>query len=350
MSLNKQTCPIWDEPPHLRDILIAGQIRGTNRSGGEFLLKRDGAALLQDLTERQKVNLSYWIYDYNFQHQMINTYGNKEKLNWVNDLLELDEAWVVDHRDCTPSALDRMLTWLQELIRCDNAGEEITRELQMAAGGCRNSQDLDELVRHSMQQGWTGSLDPNFPSSRTDTINLAGRLYVEERTRKLGQERQGFVARWFDCSMDPMHKEGIAPAIRDAGYKSRQINDEGFTGGVVDEILAEIRKSKFVVADFTSCGKCTACKKCKHIGARGGVYFEAGFALGLGKTVFLTCHKDRAEAVHFDVNHLNRIEWETPEELREKLKNSIEAVLGHGPLSSSNGDQEVVGSHSSLAA
>ena len=148
--------------------------------------------------------------------------------------------------------------------------------------------------------------------------------------------------RLYDC--------GIKPAIEAAGYEPRLINDRGFTGGVVDQVLAEIRKSKFVVADFTSCGRCTACEKCKHIGTRGGVYFEAGFAFGLGKTVFPTCRKDRTQAVHFDVNHLNRIEWETPEDLREDLKNSIEAVLGHGPRSSSNGDQEDVGSNPSLAA
>ena len=78
--------------------------------------------------------------------------------------------------------------------------------------------------------------------------------------------------------------------------------------------------------------ECTACEKCRHIGVRGGVYFEAGFALGLGKTVFLTCHEDRAKGVHFDIDHLNRIEWKRPEDLRENLKNSIEAVLGHGPI------------------
>ena len=58
------------------------------------------------------------------------------------------------------------------------------------------------------------------------------------------------------------------------------------------------------MADFTSCGECIACDKCEHIGARGGVYFEAGFALGLGKTVFLTCREDRTKAVHFDIDHL----------------------------------------------
>lgn len=106
---------------------------------------------------------------------------------------------------------------------------------------------------------------------------------------------------------------------------------------MVDEIQAEIRKSKFEVADLKSCWKITACKEYWYIGVCGGVNFEVGFALGLGKTVFFTCHKDRAEAVHFDVNHLNSIEWEDPEDLREKLKNCILVALDLGPHDPLNG-------------
>ena len=51
--------------------------------------------------------------------------------------------------------------------------------------------------------------------------------------------------------------------------------------------------------------------------------------------MFLTCRKDRTEAVHFDIGHLNRLERETPEDLRTKLKNRIEAVLGARPMPSS---------------
>jgi hypothetical protein len=40
---------------------------------------------------------------------------------------------------------------------------------------------------------------------------------------------------------------------------------------VDDEIIAEIRRSRFLVADFT----------CEPGKVRGGVYFEAGFAMGL---------------------------------------------------------------------
>ncbi len=41
-----------------------------------------------------------------------------------------------------PSASDRMLTLLRELIRSDDAGEEPSGDLQMAAGGCRDDKDL----------------------------------------------------------------------------------------------------------------------------------------------------------------------------------------------------------------
>ncbi len=154
----------------------------------------------------------------------------------------------------------------------------------------------------------------------------------DHRDRVLDQESQGFVAMWFADCMDKVYKEGIEPAIRAAGYNPRRIDNKEFTGPVVDEILAEIRKSKFVVADFTGCEKCTACEKCKHIGAPGGVYWEAGFAHGLDIPVFLTCHKDRGDAIHFNIDHIKRLHWDTPEDLCKQLKNSIEAVLGPGPL------------------
>ena len=116
---------------------------------------------------------------------------------------------------------------------------------------------------------------------------------------------------------------GIKPAIVDAGYEPVRIDRQEFLGKIDDEIVAEIRKSRFVVADFTTTRKS---------GARGGVYYEAGFAHGLDIPAILTCHQDCMNDVHFDTNHFNHLVWATPEDMRTKLKNRIEAVLGHGPL------------------
>jgi nucleoside 2-deoxyribosyltransferase len=57
-----------------------------------------------------------------------------------------------------------------------------------------------------------------------------------------------------------------------------QIDNVEHVNDINDEIIGQIRRSRFVVCDLT--------------GYRGGVYFEAGFAYGLGLDVIYTCRKD----------------------------------------------------------
>ena len=133
---------------------------------------------------------------------------------------------------------------------------------------------------------------------------------------------QAFVAMWFDSSMDDAYYQGIEPAIREAGYKALRIDQKQHNNKIDDEIIAEIRRSKFLVADFTQ----------GEDGARGGVYYEAGFAHGLGLKVIFTCWKEAIEKVHFDTNHYNHVLWATPEDLHKGVKDRILAEFGQGPL------------------
>jgi len=89
-------------------------------------------------------------------------------------------------------------------------------------------------------------------------------------------------------------------------------------GGKIDDfIIASIRKSALLVADFT--------------GTRTGVFFEAGLGMGLGIPVVWTCREDyRSELEkHFDTRQYNHLLWENPPDLCQKLKNRIEATV-HG--------------------
>ncbi|PLX40675.1 MAG: hypothetical protein C0605_06140 [Hyphomicrobiales bacterium] len=131
---------------------------------------------------------------------------------------------------------------------------------------------------------------------------------------------QGFVAMWFDSSMAEVYEKGIEPAIRDSGYKPIRIDKMEHANNIDDEIIAGIRRSRFVVADFTS----EPDKPC------GGVYFEAGFALGLNIPVIWSCRANMIDKVHFDTRQYNHITWETPEELRDKLNKRISAIIGDG--------------------
>jgi nucleoside 2-deoxyribosyltransferase len=129
---------------------------------------------------------------------------------------------------------------------------------------------------------------------------------------------KAFVAMWFNAEVENAFPDAIKPAIENCGYRAIKIDMEEFNEGIVDQVIAEINESRFIVADLTD-----------H---RNGVYFEAGYAKGIGLEVIWTCREDHARDTHFDARHLNQIRWTTTEELREKLTNRIRATIGKGPL------------------
>jgi len=119
----------------------------------------------------------------------------------------------------------------------------------------------------------------------------------------------------FAEELEDTFTNAIATAIKESGFEPIRIKDEDVPSDVTinDAILAAIKRSKFTIADFT--------------GNRNGVYFEAGYALGMGQKVIYTCRKDDFESIHFDTNHYQYIVWETPEKLKKELKDKIEVFI-----------------------
>ena len=150
---------------------------------------------------------------------------------------------------------------------------------------------------------------------------MTGHVRLAELEATYTPSSKAFVAMWFDDSMNEAWNHGVAPAVRDTGYDPVRIDRKEHVNKIDDEIVAEIRRARFVVADFTH----------GNTGARGGVYYEAGFAHGLGIPVIFTCRKDRLEEVHFDTRQYNHIVWNDPADLRDQLVKRIAAVLGDGP-------------------
>ena len=170
----------------------------------------------------------------------------------------------------------------------------------------------------------TDWLKSKAPSDNTVpvTVTIDGYSRIGDLDTKI-DSAQAFVAMWFSDETQKMYEEGIIPAIKDAGYKPMRIDRKPDLDKIDDEIIKEIRRSLFLVADMTH-GKC---------GARGGVYYEAGFAYGLGKSVIFTCREDMIEKVHFDTRQYAHILWKEEElgELRKQLCSRILARIGKGP-------------------
>lgn len=149
-------------------------------------------------------------------------------------------------------------------------------------------------------------------------LRLTPSGWEEVQRRPRIESVQGFVAMRFHRSTDDVYLNGFQPAIAECGYRCLRIDAAQFNGDIVDRLMAEIRDSRFVVADLT--------------GHRRGVYFEAGFAMGLDIPVIWTCRSDRAGKTHFDAEHFNQIRWDSPADLHEKLGNRIKATIGRGPI------------------
>ena len=211
---------------------------------------------------------------------------------------------------------DRMLKKLNQLFpRGQTFMNTQAYEQLVAVGWNQNGGDARYMLEAVLEQ------ELQFlesPSTGTWRLTAKALLHLEGLPNQ--DSNIGFCAMWFSEEVKPLWIEVIEPAIRSAGYEPMRIDSKQHNGKIDDEIMASIRSARFVVADFT--------------GQRGGVYYEAGFAHGLGLPVIFMCREDDVKQLHFDVRQYNSILW-LPDELlkaQEEVKNRILATIGRGSL------------------
>ena len=183
----------------------------------------------------------------------------------------------------------------------------------MALTWCKNEVELQSLADLLREEGFLKK-----GAAIEFRVTAQGIKEVGSERRSVGSE-QVFVAMAFDPDFRPVYDKGLAPGILSTGHRPFRVDRHEHLNRIDDEIVAQIRRSKFLVADFTM--------------QRRGVYFEAGFALGLGMPVIWTCRKDQITKLHFDVRQYNCVDWGSEEELAARLQKRIEAIVGRGPLS-----------------
>lgn len=149
------------------------------------------------------------------------------------------------------------------------------------------------------------------------SISAKGWKELEQIDQLGNASSNGFVAMSFSRDRD-IFSVAISDAIKAAGYKPIRVDQIDHINKIDDEIIARIRASKFLVADFTQ--------------QKNGVYFEAEFMLGLGRPVFWICQDHDLERVHFDTRQYNTIDYKNEADLKMRLQLRIEAILGKGPL------------------
>lgn len=241
------------------------------------------------------------------------------------------------------------------LINCDRSTAYIGALIPVTISNdypyyyCKNSGELRGLFDLLYNDGFIQGPDTRNPHENSK-LTTKGYQRLLKIQRPNQESNQCFVAMWFGDEVKGAFDDAIKPAIEyiepgetEPRFKAVKIDNVEHVNDINDEIIAQIRRSRFMVCDLT--------------GYRGGVYFEAGFAYGLGLPVIYTCRNDwtRAETlkdedgnkvtklfdsqgnpvrvgkegVHFDLAHRNRIQWNPNdlEDFRIKLENRIKAVI-----------------------
>jgi len=152
--------------------------------------------------------------------------------------------------------------------------------------------------------------DPLFPM----VITAQGWEHLEANSSNIPDKTQAFVAMSFDPSLLTLYENAIKPAIEATGYRAYRVDAEPHLDRIDTKIISEIKNSRFIVADVTQ--------------QKAGVYYEAGFAHGIGLPVIWCVNKQDLGNVHFDTRQYNHILWETEDELKQQLKTYILATIG----------------------
>ena len=167
---------------------------------------------------------------------------------------------------------------------------------------------LKELAYIKTDKGFTSPIPPKI------SITVKGYEYLEkQRTLDRTESKDAFIAIKFDESYQSV-SDFIADSIKENGYNAVRVDEQHHTEFIMDYNMRKIKECRFMVAELSS----------QNL----GVYYEVGYAMGLGVPVIAVAKKDSENDIHFDLKQLNTISYESNERLQEILSNRIAVLFG----------------------
>jgi len=321
-------CPIWGEAIEEKKQKEDRTYVNSPRAGGKYSIYHNALLCFNDIDDATKARLTTWL----VEQRRLGVECPKITKETVENIKKSRALSVYERADNLLRYLESQSHLLGHVVKFyaqDNSKARDTAYQLLAWTESRSITEVITLAEYCHEQNWIEHRKQERTGASKNTLHEvmlkpAGYARLAELQGTNPNSVQAFVAMWFDDSMEDAFVKAIGPAIHDAGYAPLRIDKKDHNNKIDDEIIAEIRRSRFVVADFTHGEK----------GMRGGVYYEAGFAHGLNVPVIFTCREDVIGKIHFDTRQYNHITWkpEKLDEFRKALSNRISATIGDGPL------------------
>lgn len=315
MTENLTNCPICNfHRSTFRENASRGIFSIKCQRCGEFSISRD---CIQYLDVKEKISKISYVLS-SLSRELYETKGEPLQFTTTN-LEEYARHYLVPDVNNIEEKIKKFLQRLRE--KTEYFGQEINFkdiETVFPLAYAKNSEELMALLTLMTEKKLAKiKVISNSDVKSVKILLSANGWDMTNSTQKENKEsNKGFVAVWFDESMNE-NINAIETAIEDCNFKPICIRDEHFSEKIMDKALGEIRKSRFVVVDLT--------------GNRGSVFFEAGFAHGLGvETIYVFREQDGEKEkfpLEFYARHYQCYKYKTAADLREKLKNAISARI-----------------------
>jgi hypothetical protein len=227
------------------------------------------------------------------------------------DLERLQSAW---RTRTVAEKQDALLLALAKLSRHPGYEVPIFHEFDHVLAWCELEEEFDYHVDALRAREFA-----NSASMDDGLIVTPGGWSRIDELRAVSPESSDlvFVAMTFKTELNSAWINGLKPGIEASGYRPERVDTAEHAGKIDDRIMAMIRESRFIVVDVTT--------------QNTGAYFEAGFALGLGRQVIWSVQEDDLKYVHFDTRQFNHVVWRDPADLKTKIRDRVLGVFGRGP-------------------
>ncbi|MFO7634712.1 MAG: hypothetical protein R6W76_19335 [Caldilinea sp.] len=178
----------------------------------------------------------------------------------------------------------------------------VSRDFEKIYGERVSLSDYDRVVK---------SYTHDWPQLALNTVALAERIRTSSFV---------LVIMSFQESADlKLIYETIKGICSEFEYKARRVDESNLLRPIMPEIIRQMRQGAFVIADVTD--------------SRANVFYELGFAHGLGKDTVLLARKGTEENLPFDIKDWPLLTWDIQNlnEFKGKLREHIRAIgIGHG--------------------
>lgn len=269
---------------------------------GEFVIEKSLQAIL-DSNQYNQLRIGSWIMEQN-------SFGVVPELKHTdfNNLINLKDKKINQKYELL---LKYMYSEKTIQIQLSNLNR-----LYLVLFWCEDIDELNILLSKAVELNHL-KLVINGISYKEYSISYDGKEFIEN----LGLDNNSnkiFMAFHFTEEMKKEFESTIKRAVFDSSegkLEAVRVSSSAtdHDAKIDDELIGMIKSSKAVIADFT--------------GNRTAVYYEAGFAMGLGIPVIWTCKKVDVDKLSFDTRQYPHIIWENEDDLYNQVLNRLKAKI-----------------------